>query len=314
MPAVRKGLALAILFFSASSHAEDADAMIERGLTLREQGKDEEALALFQKAWQTTPSPRAKAQIALAEQALGRWLQAEKDLNAALATASDAWIAKHKTALEGALTTIRSHVGDLVLIGGVQGAEVRVDGLPQGSLPSSAAVRLDVGTHTLEITAQGYYPISQPVTIRSDAPARVSVEMHARSASDPQIVTSNPPTKDDKPPIDPNTGKTQRIIGIIVASSAVIPLGIGLGAIIARGSEVGAYNADPTCPGKEVMPKPPACQSHIDSAGALEAAGIAMFIVAGVVALTGGAIVMASPSPKTGYAAYLTPNGVAFTF
>lgn len=311
MPAVRKGLALAMILWCSGAHAEDADAMIERGIQLREQGKDEEALALFQKAWQTAPSPRGKAQIALAEQALGRWLLAEKDLGAALASASDGWIAKHKTALDGALATIRSHLGDLVLTGGVSGADVRVDGTAVGTLPASAPVRLDVGTHTLEISSAGYYPISQPVTIRSDAPARVSIEMHLRKADDPQIARSG---HDDPRPIPPDTGKTQRIAGIVVASSAVIPLVIGFGAIIARGSEVGAYNADPTCPGKEVIAKPPACQSRIDSAGALEAAGIVAFIAAGVIAMTGGAIVLASPSPKTGYAAYVTPNGFALSF
>ncbi len=178
MPAVRKPLALALVLWCSSANAEDTEQMIERGIQLREQGKDEEALAQFQRAFQTTPSPRAKAQIALAEQALGRWLSAGKDLTVALASASDAWIAKHKTALDGALATIQTHLGDLVLIGGIAGADVKIDGAKAATLPASVPVRLDVGTHTLEISAAGYYPIVQPVSIRAETPTRVSVESH----------------------------------------------------------------------------------------------------------------------------------------
>jgi hypothetical protein len=318
MLAVRKGLALAAILWCSSAHADDADAMIERGIQLREQGKDEEALGLFQRAFQTSPSPRAKAQIALAEQALGRWLSAEKDLGAALASASDGWIAKHKTALDGALATIQSHLGDLVLIGGVGGADVRVDGTKVATLPASAPVRLDVGTHTLEISAAGYYPISQPVTIRSDAPARVSLDMHARTADDPPPVTAHDPPpvthRVDAPPPDTNTGKGQRIAGIVVAASAVVPLVIAFAGIGARGSEVGAYNSDPTCPGKEVAMKPAQCQSHIDAAGTWETVTIVGFVAAGVLAVAGGVILFTAPSGKTVASLHPSPNGLVLTF
>ncbi|HEX3697716.1 MAG TPA: tetratricopeptide repeat protein [Polyangia bacterium] len=56
----------------AQSGAE-ADAAISKGVVLRRQGKDEEALEFFQRANKLAPSPRAKAQIGPAEQAIGRW-------------------------------------------------------------------------------------------------------------------------------------------------------------------------------------------------------------------------------------------------
>jgi hypothetical protein len=194
---------------------------------------------------------------------------------------------------------------------------VRVDGTTVGTLPASAPVRLDVGTHTLEISATGYYPIAQPVTIRSDAPTRVSVDLHPRKADDPPLVRSNPgPGSEDPPPIhrDPDAGKTQRIVGIVVAASAVIPLVIGFAGVAARGSEVGAYNADPTCPGREITPKPAACQAHIDGAGAWEAGSIVSFALAGVLAIAGGVIVFTAPSGKTVAMLRPTANGFSFAF
>src|SRR6185312_3741828 len=71
------GLALG---WAAPARADDPDALIDQGLELREHGKDADALALFERAYSASPTPRAKAQIALAEQALGRWAAAEKDL------------------------------------------------------------------------------------------------------------------------------------------------------------------------------------------------------------------------------------------
>ena len=58
---------------SASAQEE---ALIKHGLELREKHDDEGALAEFQRAYQLSKGGRALAQIALAEQALGRWVDA----------------------------------------------------------------------------------------------------------------------------------------------------------------------------------------------------------------------------------------------
>ena len=108
------------------AHADDAEALIARGLELREKGHDEEALGLFRQAQLKSPSPRARAQVALAEQALGLWVLAESDLGAVLTT-DDPWIAKNKGALEGALVVIRKHIGSLE-VRGAEHADVYIDG------------------------------------------------------------------------------------------------------------------------------------------------------------------------------------------
>jgi hypothetical protein len=311
MPGVRKA-ALAVLLFAPSASAENPDEMIERGIQLREQGKDDEALGWFKRAYQASPTPRALAQIALAEQALGQWVPAERDLNDALAKASDDWIAKHKTALSGALATIQQHIGDLVLNGGVEGAQVSVDGAKVGTLPAPKPIRLEIGTHTLEIQHASYYPISQPVTIRADAPARVHVDMHPRTQDGSNNVvtttTTVPPPVTNPPP---SSSSPQQTIGIVVAASAGLPLILGIIGIAAHESSVADYNGDPTCPGKEVPVKPPACQSRVDTASTWSAVSVASFVGAGVLAATGVILLLTAPRSK---AIAFDANGLRVSF
>ena len=76
-----------------------ASALIRRGLALRQRGDDREALARFEEAYQLSPSPLAQAQRALAEAALGQWLEANAHLSEAMSHGSDRWIRENDTLL-----------------------------------------------------------------------------------------------------------------------------------------------------------------------------------------------------------------------
>jgi len=307
MLVVRALAVAAFLFFGAKiAAADDAETLIEQGIELREKGKDEEALAKFERAFSISPTPRGKAQIALCEQALGRWISAERDLNDALAP-GDAWIAKNKGALDGALATIRTHLGDLVLIGGADGASVRVDGRDIGTLPLRAAIRLEIGTHTLEVTHALYYPVSEPVSIRADAPARVSLEMHARATEPPKPIDKTP----EKQPPTTAGGGVQRAVGIGIAASAAVPLALGFIGIAARQGQVSAYNDDPSCPSITSQMKSAACQSRIDAADTWQAASIVGFILAGSFLVAGAIVALTAPSAKN---VAFDARGVAIVF
>src|SRR5262245_36505817 len=86
------------------------EALIESGLRLRREHRDAEALVQFKRAHEANPTPRTRAQIGFAEQALAQWHEAEGDVEAALAAKDDPWIAGHLKALETALTAIRQHL------------------------------------------------------------------------------------------------------------------------------------------------------------------------------------------------------------
>src|SRR5215831_5030123 len=85
---------------AGAAPADDAEGLILRGIELREKRDDQAALQLFRRALEIAATGRARAQVALAEQALGRWPDAEADLAAALERADEPWIAEKKALLE----------------------------------------------------------------------------------------------------------------------------------------------------------------------------------------------------------------------
>src|SRR5262245_3668291 len=78
--------ALLALTWVVPVHAQVADAekLMSSGIALRRDHKNAEALDLYRQAWALAPSPRVQAHMGLAEQALGQWLEAERDIRAAL--------------------------------------------------------------------------------------------------------------------------------------------------------------------------------------------------------------------------------------
>src|SRR5260370_22221284 len=109
--------ALVLMEGTSPAHADDADDLIHKGIELRKQGKDQDALEAFRRANALSPTLRAQAQLGFAEQALGRWVDAYEHIEAALRGAGDPWIAKNRPVLEASLLTIRKHVGELEILG-----------------------------------------------------------------------------------------------------------------------------------------------------------------------------------------------------
>jgi hypothetical protein len=142
-----------------------AEALIAEGVALRTQQRDAEALTRFEEANRLAPSARALAQIALAEQALNRWVMAERHMREALAATTDPWIVRNTGPLRSALTVIDSHLGRLEVRTNVAGAELWVSAVREGTLPLAAPVRVVVGAVPIELRAPGYQTATCTVTI-----------------------------------------------------------------------------------------------------------------------------------------------------
>lgn len=168
-------VAIALLLATPRARAEaEGDALIESGLKLRREHRDSEALEQFARANALRPSARARAQMAFAEQALGRWVEAETDLLAAMAEPSDHWIAAHAAALQDARNVIQNHLGTVSVKANVPNAEIWVEGTNIGQLPKEA-MRLPAGTVHIEARANGFDPALR--TIELEARTIVIVEM-----------------------------------------------------------------------------------------------------------------------------------------
>jgi hypothetical protein len=187
---------------------EDVDAIVKRGVDLRKEGKDREALAEFQRAAKIARTPRVAGQIGLAEMALGTWLPAEEHLREALDHADDAWVRKNRTILEKALATMATHLGALDIWGTPEGAEVIADGRLVGTLPFAKPVRLTAGVVTVTIQARGYQPVTRAVQVTPQQLTRENVDLLPPPAPTINLSAEQTPTTRGLTPKPSKAGET----------------------------------------------------------------------------------------------------------
>lgn len=269
------------------------DAKVQRGVELRLAGNEAEALAAFEEAARTEKTPRLLAQMALAEQSLGHWRDAEGHLLEALASADDAWIVKQRAALEAALDTIRRHLGSLELAGG-SGAYVFVDGRPEGKLPRTGPLRLEVGRHRVEVRGEGSFPFARDVEIASDTIAREAVVLSP-------VPRGPDPSRPDREgagalsvaPAPPPTS-AQRAIGWSLLGGGAASSVLGVAALLASNERARDYNADPACAGRAGEPE--GCAAASDAARSWRVASVVSLAAGGALVAAGVVVLVWRPS------------------
>lgn len=165
---------------------DQADELIRQGVELRKSGNDDKALEAFRTSFQLQPTPRAQAQVALAEQALGLWVDAERDLKEALRATTDPWVSKNAKALSGAMATVEQHLGSLQLLGTPAGAVVKIDERVVGKLPFAQPIRVNAGEVLVSVSFDGYFEIDRKLTVSVGRLVRETIALHAQ----PRLVTS----------------------------------------------------------------------------------------------------------------------------
>jgi hypothetical protein len=161
----------------AERDSSEADALTSEGLALRRQRRDAEALANFRRAYAIQPIPRTMAQIALAEQALGRWVDAEAHLRTALQAADDPWIARHRQVLAAGLADIQTHLGELEIEADVAGAELWVNGVYAASLPLTQPLRVEAGSVVIEVRAPAYASARRHTSVEAGETAHETIHL-----------------------------------------------------------------------------------------------------------------------------------------
>jgi PEGA domain len=228
-------LVLAIATLCPSARAEDASpstkagALIDEGVELRVQGDERAALERFRRAYELDPSPRAVAQMGLAEKSLRRYLAAEQHLLEALSHGDDPWVSGNREALEAAGTLVAKHLGWLAVTTNIQGAELLVNGAPVGALPLDPQ-RVVAGQTVVEVKAHGYETQRREQAVPAEVTTAVGFELAKVEPPPPPAVipaTSPMPPPALTPPGEAPMSWTPFIIG--TGSLAVVGLGIGTG-------------------------------------------------------------------------------------
>jgi hypothetical protein len=170
---------LAVLVSAGQASAGDADDLIRQGVERRRQRDDVGALRLFEQAYQAGHSPRALAQMALAEQALGKWVSASEHLRQALAIDGDSWIVKNHGVLKESAARVAEHVGWIEIFGGPPGAEVRLDSARRGTLPLPRPLAATTGTVAIDLWLGGAVVVHRTTTVRAGETTREAFETEA---------------------------------------------------------------------------------------------------------------------------------------
>ncbi|MFO0604490.1 MAG: tetratricopeptide repeat protein [Polyangiales bacterium] len=231
-------LALALVLTSGTVHAQaaDPDALVREGVSLRRQQRDAEALAAFERAWAARPSPMVRAQVALAEQALGRWRAADAHLREAL-DASDPWVDRNRAMLTDALGAIDERLGALEVIGPPDGATLAIDGEAVATFPLNGPVRWPLGAAAVSIRCDGHAPAERQVTFERGVLVRETIALRPLPPPAPVAPVEPPavlaPVVVAAPPVLPVTPRRARESsrGAGVGPWVLGGAGLGLGAV-----------------------------------------------------------------------------------
>jgi len=261
----------------------DVDGLVERGIELRRDGRDDEALAVFQRALAQAPSSaRIKVHLAATYQALGQWAQAERYLRDAASDPNDAYIRRHRATIDKASAFIEQRLGSLDVTGGPDGAELVLSGQSIGQLPLSQPVRVPIGSYLLEVRKPGFYTVSRPISIGGGALLRESVVLGEREQ--PLVAVSEAA---DTAPIGTDGGRgSPRWLTWTLGGAGVGALAISAVAFGVREKHATRWNSeDCIAPG---LTRGDVCPAELDSGRSAENWGIGAAVASGV--FFGGAI------------------------
>jgi hypothetical protein len=228
----------------------EADAFVSRGIAMRAQGKDAEALTLFEKAAELDPgSVRVQIHLATVHQALGHWLLADDYLRSALEHQNHPYINRHRQSLDDARRVIEANIGRFAVEGEPAGAEVRLNGRLVGTLPLTTPVRATVGSYTLDVRLKGHYPSQRPIIITGGTLVRETVQLERLPEKPGGVAESGPErgstTVGGDARLDDPASRGWLTWTLVGASG--VAAGTTLGALIFREVHAARWNDDARC-------------------------------------------------------------------
>lgn len=171
------------------SEAPEAVLVLLRdGVARRAAGDDVGALERFEAARLLAPElGRTRAEIGLVQHALGRWVEAEASLLAALAS-DDPWVERHRSALLESLSIVRAHLVDATAIA-TDPEETLEPERATGEDTSSVAEPVSGG----DDVRAGSGGAQDPSESHAEARAPEGPESSARTGASARLEPSGPP-------------------------------------------------------------------------------------------------------------------------
>jgi tetratricopeptide (TPR) repeat protein len=271
--------ACVLVALSRPAHAETGFDLLNQGVQLRRDGKDEQALDAFRRAYVEWPSPRVLAQIGLAEQALGRWTDAHRDLTTALESNQDSWIQKNGAVLREGLRATDAHLASFAVEAAAPGAELFLGGVRVSALPMKPVYR-EPGAIDVEVRAPGRLPAATHVVLEAGRSSYVRVALESPQAEPKRQVYVERPASPDAPP----TGSSlQRTAAWMTATAGVVFLAGGVLGHVERERLAAKYNDAPCAPG--VLSREERCGAYRNDANLFQTLAVVGYASAGAAAV-----------------------------
>jgi PEGA domain len=173
-------VALALALHAATGQAQSSEEQYRRMVddAVREFSAEhwEEARALFKRAHELAPNARTLRGMGMTAFELRMYVQALRELNAALAEKSKPLSPDMRAAVEQLIAKAHEFVGNLTLVSEPPNAKLLVDGKEPQTEPDGT-VLLDVGTHVVSASLDGYKPTNLRISVEGGADQTVRVPM-----------------------------------------------------------------------------------------------------------------------------------------
>jgi hypothetical protein len=164
---------------TVSSSDVESESWIRKGVELRRNGANDEALEAFLHAHRIRPNGRTMGQIGLAHQSLRQWMKAADCLDEALAS-HEPWIEKNRPPLEEAVAAVKKHIGWLG-IKGLDGSRAWLNETPIGTLPLKE-IRVEEGSYVVKVEHEEAAPWSQTVAVTGGKVAEAGAPLEEAAA------------------------------------------------------------------------------------------------------------------------------------
>lgn len=189
------GLALSLVtvLVSASpamTHAQDGGSdtqLLRMALAEYNRGHFPEALALFRRLHERSPSARTFRGVGMAAFEARAYVVALEALQAALTDERKPLTEDQRGQVKDLISRAETFVGRFRLEGLPEGATVQVGGLP-AKVQSDGRIWMDVGTHSVHAVADGYEPGEVVVDVRGGEEADLQIPMrHVEETPEPVV-------------------------------------------------------------------------------------------------------------------------------
>ena len=230
---------LVLLLFVSTAHAQvdveaakgEAGELVTRGNELFEAKKFDEALASFERAYETYPSPKIHYNLARTLAACKRPLEAldhyQRFLGDAGLTPDDARYTKAKEEMD----RLEDQIGKLAFVTDVSGSTLTLDEEPAMPLPEST-IRVLPGPHRVVIETPDRRRFVETVEVAAGETIRVHVLFPSVAPPDPpRAITAKTP-----PPREEESSVVEKWWFWTAIGVAVVAVGVGVGVGVTNGS------------------------------------------------------------------------------